>query len=131
MSEFKVGDKVVYISSEVEFFDDSEIHTVSLVTENGLYKVQGLYFSGKALRHATQEEIKAGWREGSKEFDLFWYGQSLGEAIKAHELLGEELIEGGAAFVGNNSHIVQMVNDLGDDFPIENHISPNCQSKDV
>lgn len=22
-------------------------------------------------------------------------------------------------------------NDLGDDFPIENHISPHCQSKDV
>ncbi|HEO1775955.1 TPA: hypothetical protein VAM24_003825 [Acinetobacter baumannii] len=22
-------------------------------------------------------------------------------------------------------------NDMGDDFPIENHISPNCQSRDV
>ncbi|MGQ1007175.1 hypothetical protein ACT408_03810 [Acinetobacter baumannii] len=26
---------------------------------------------------------------------------------------------------------VQMENDIGDDFPIENHISPLCKSKDV
>ncbi|MFW1768218.1 hypothetical protein [Acinetobacter baumannii] len=25
----------------------------------------------------------------------------------------------------------KLVTDLGDDFPIENHISPNCKSRDV
>lgn len=62
VSMFKVGDKVVYVSSEVDFLDDSEIHDVSLVTENGLYKVQGLYFSENSIRRATPEEIAAGHR---------------------------------------------------------------------
>lgn len=26
---------------------------------------------------------------------------------------------------------VKPIADMGDDFPIENHISPNCQSRDV
>lgn len=119
MSEFKVGDWII----------DPLIGDKVVKCHDGYLREMKLF--GSVIRHAKPTEVEAGFKEGSKEFDLYWYGQSLGEAIKAHELLGEELIEGGAAFIGNNSNIVQMVNDLGDDSHIENHISPNCKSKDV
>lgn len=131
MSELKVGDKVLTIDP---WFGNDLLTIVEFRrSETTVYAIfsDGGFFRTSALRLATLDEAKAEWREGSKEFDLFWYGQSLGEAIKAHELLGEELIEGGAAFVGDNYNIVQMVNDLGDDSHIENHISPLCKSKDV
>ncbi|WP_457970600.1 hypothetical protein [Acinetobacter calcoaceticus] len=119
MSEFKVGDWII----------DPLIGDKVIKCHDGY--LREMKFFGSVIRHATPEEAKAGWREGSKEFDLFWYGQSLGEAIRAHDLLGEELIEGGAAFIGNNSNIIQMVKDMGDDSHIENHISPNCKVEDV
>ena len=64
------------------------------------------------LRPANKNEITAGWREGSKEYDQYWYGQSEEEAIKEHNVWQSELIEGGAMFVGDNSKIVQMVKDF-------------------
>ncbi|MDU6099208.1 MAG: hypothetical protein E6657_00130 [Acinetobacter sp.] len=60
-------------------------------------------------RLAEPAEVQAGFRKGCKAFDDYWYGRSEAEEVKAMELL----------------------NDLGDDFPIENHISPHCQSRDV
>lgn len=102
---FKVGDKVVYVSSEVDFLDDSEIHEVSLVTENELYKVQGLYFSGKAIRLATPEEIAAGHRIDTNT------------GVTVITPSGTSKVKGGmTAFV-----------DMGDDSHIENHVSPNCK----
>lgn len=102
---FNVGDKVVYVSSEVDFLDDSEIHEVSLVTENGLYKVQGLYFSGKAIRHTTPEEIAAGHRIDTNT------------GVTVITTSGTSKVKGGlTAFV-----------DMGDDSHIENHVSPNCK----
>lgn len=115
MSKFKVGDKVVYISSEVEFFDDSEIHTVSLVTENGLYKVQGLYFSRKALRLATPEELALGKRL---------------DDIKIQVSYGIKLNDLGVVTMGFDPG-KDITHELGDDSHMENHISPNCKSKDV
>ncbi|MEI1678934.1 hypothetical protein V8P80_14660 [Acinetobacter baumannii] len=35
------------------------------------------------------------------------------------------------AQVGSVLQLTPQVKDIGDDFPIENHISPNCQSRDV
>ncbi|HFG6880768.1 hypothetical protein [Acinetobacter baumannii] len=60
-------------------------------------------------RLAEPAEVQAGFRKGCKAFDDYWYGRSEAEEVKAMELL----------------------NDMGDDFPIENRISPLCKSKDV
>ncbi|MFV5414025.1 hypothetical protein [Acinetobacter baumannii] len=82
-------------------------------------------------RLAEPAEVQAGFRKGCKAFDDYWYGRSEAEEVKAMELL----------------------NDMGDDFPIENrigridkpsnpreletldkpenHISPNCKVEDV
>lgn len=35
------------------------------------------------------------------------------------------------AQVGSVLQLTPQVEDIGDDFPIENHISPNCQSRGV
>ena len=138
MSEFKVGDKVCFKSCELpQFYGGvyevlgqtiAGIFNDEVVLEDGLNKRR---IAIRMLRKAKDVELEAGFRENTEGFDLYWYGEKLGDAIKAHELLGDELIQGGAVFVGNNSNIVQMINDLGDDFPIENHISPNCKAKDV
>lgn len=71
-----------------------------------------VWIPAELLRAAKNNEITAGWREGSKEYDLYWYGQSEAEAIKEHNIWQSELIEGGAMFVGDNSKIVQMVKDF-------------------
>lgn len=86
MSEFKVGDKVVFQNSKS---DDTEIYTVEAVLDGGRFLGINDYrqaFSSIKFRHAEPQEIAAGHR---------------------------------------------IDNDLGDDFPIENHISPNCQSRDA
>lgn len=119
MSEFKVGDWII----------DPLVGDKVIKCHDGY--LREIEFCGSVIRHAKPTEVEAGFRENSQGYDLYWYGQKLGDAIKAHELLGDELIQGGAVFVGNNSNIVQMINDLGDDFPIENHISPHCKAKDV
>lgn len=60
-------------------------------------------------RLAEPAEVQAGFRKGCKAFDDYWYGRSEAEEVKSMDLL----------------------NDMGDDFPIENRISPLCKSKDV
>ncbi|MDC4642425.1 hypothetical protein OHV73_00790 [Acinetobacter baumannii] len=126
MSEFKVGDWVFTN-------DDVTPYVYEIIYKKGEhYKLRsknGVRYcrEWRIDRHATEGEIKAGYRAESFEFDKYWYGQSEADAIKEHEALQDELIKGGVVFVGNNSNIIQMVNDMGDDFPIENRISPNCK----
>lgn len=59
---FEVGDKVVFVSEKMDFLDDDQIHSISVITENNLPKVCGLYVSFEVIKHATDEEIKAGKR---------------------------------------------------------------------
>ena len=71
-----------------------------------------VWIPAELLRTANKNEITAGWREGSKEYDQYWYGQSEEEEIKECNVWQSELIEGGAMFVGDNSKIVQMVKNI-------------------
>ncbi|MDK2143695.1 hypothetical protein [Acinetobacter baumannii] len=117
MSEYKVGDKVCFLGghSLPEFFGG--VYEVIGQTIAGIFndeyvlndKGKTMRVSYKSIRPAKSNEIKAGFREGSQEFDNYWYGRSEAEEVKAMELL----------------------NDMGDDFPIESHISPMCEVKDV
>ncbi|MDC4304474.1 hypothetical protein NQ910_06295 [Acinetobacter baumannii] len=85
MSEFKVGDKVVYRNQCSMIWRG--VYTVGAVRSNGDVIERDCIATPKEwLSKATPEEIAAGHR---------------------------------------------IDNDLGDDFPIENHISPHCQSRDV
>lgn len=124
MSEFKepkIGDKIVIpegfilvgfngdykkVYEVADFFFDNQ-HGMPFVT----FEADGknYTFPPAAFDKASTAEISAGFRDGTKEFDNYWYGRSEAEEINAMELL----------------------NDMGDDFPIENHISPLCKSKDV
>jgi hypothetical protein len=92
MSEFKVGDKVVFINNV--YSDCKEVLTVDFIGRFDLMlsnKNKGIELNeicgwSVIVRHATPEEIAAGHR---------------------------------------------IDNDMGEDFPIENHISPNCKVEDV
>lgn len=85
MSEFKVGDKVVFKSSSLSAYVKDVKEVLRCAGDYYLvWKKDGFHVN--LLRHATPEEIAAGHR---------------------------------------------IDNDMGDDFPIENHISPNCQSRDA
>ncbi|HGH3639239.1 TPA: hypothetical protein ACJK7P_002044 [Acinetobacter baumannii] len=77
MSEFKVGDRIVYL---VEWDDFLGIMTYDSRFDDSSWNHKNM------IRKATPEEIAAGHR---------------------------------------------IDNDMGDDFPIENRISPLCKSKDV
>lgn len=59
---FEVGDKVVFVSEEMDFLDDDQIHSISVITENNLPKVCGIYVSFEVIKHATDDEIKVGHR---------------------------------------------------------------------
>lgn len=61
-SIFEVGDKVVFVYEKMDFLDDDQIHSISVITENNLPKVCGLYVSFEFIKHATDAEIKAGRR---------------------------------------------------------------------
>ena len=85
MSEFKVGDKVVFKSSSLSACVKNVKEVLRCAGDYYLvWKKDGFHVN--LLRHATPEEIAAGHR---------------------------------------------IDNDMGDDSPIENHISPLCKSKDV
>lgn len=125
MSEFKepkIGDKIVIpegftlvgfdgdykkVYEIADYFFDGRHNTGYFIT----FEADGkkYTFPPAAFDKASTAEISAGFREGTKEFDNYWYGRSEAEEVKAMGLL----------------------NDMGDDFPIENHISPHCQSRDV
>lgn len=114
MSKFKVGDKIVYHSLPYSrLFYVKAVLGESIVVSECWDKARVKYFSEfhpyVDIRTAKPSEIKSGFKEGTKEFENYWYGRSKAEEVKAMELL----------------------NDLGDDSHIENHISPHCKSKDV
>ena len=101
MSEFKVGDKVCFLSghSLPQFFGG--VYEVAGQTIAGIFndeyvlddKGKNRRVSYKAIRHATPQEIAAGHR------------------------------------IGQTS--VKPISDIGDDSHIENHISPNCEVRDA
>lgn len=84
MSEFNVGDKVVYRNQCSMIWRG--VYTVDAVRNNGDVIERDCITSKEWLSNATPEEIAADHR---------------------------------------------IDNDMGDDSPIENHISPLCKSKDV
>lgn len=101
---FKVGDKLVAISSELhrgirdvqEIVDDTWI----VFKHHGFHK--GLF------RHATPEEIAAGHRIDTNT------------GVTVITPSGTSKVKGGlTAFI-----------DMGDDSHIENHVSPNCKKFD-
>ncbi|HGW3557793.1 TPA: hypothetical protein ACNIBZ_000558 [Acinetobacter baumannii] len=122
MSEFKepkIGDKIVIpegftlvgfngdyknVYEVADFFFDKKhnMHFLTFEADGRNYT-----FPPAAFDKASSAEISAGFREGTKEFENYWYGRSEAEEVKAMELL----------------------NDMGDDSHIENHISPNCEVK--
>ncbi|MFZ7100734.1 hypothetical protein [Acinetobacter baumannii] len=76
--------------------------------ENSLYP-----FANDEFRHATPQEIAAGHR-----IDMPTLPEPVGSLQELHPEFAKVLHE----------NFLEL---LGDDFPIENHISPNCQSRDV
>ncbi|MDC4717850.1 hypothetical protein ABTC25_12495 [Acinetobacter baumannii] len=116
MSEFKVGDKVCFKTCELPQFYGG-VYEVLGQTIAGIFNDEVVIKDGlsrrriakRMLRKAEADEITAGFRKGTENFDFYWYSRSKAEEVKAMELL----------------------NDMGDDFPIENRISPLCKSKDV
>lgn len=83
MSEFKVGDYVIYMHPAYTL-----VYLVQVVKGMEIL-VNEVWFDSYHYRHATPEEIAAGHRIDTKQIE-----------------------------------------DIGDDFPIENHISPNCKVND-
>lgn len=105
---FKVGDKLVAISSELhrgirdvqEIVDDTWI----VFKHHGFHK--GLF------RHATPEEIAAGHRiESSND-------QEISDCSLSNFCQND---------TQNSLPIKQENQDMGDDSHIENHVSPNCK----
>jgi hypothetical protein len=91
MSEFKVGDWVIYLLKD----PDSEPYI-----RQAPHQIIG--FEGDKLRLAFGSFPLSKFRKASEE------EASVGYRMKKYDQ-----------------------DTLGDDFPIENHISPNCKAKDV
>ncbi|WP_171456601.1 hypothetical protein [Acinetobacter lactucae] len=101
MSEFKepkIGDKIiipegftlvgfdgdykkVYEIADY-FFDDH--HGMPFITFEA--DAKKYTFTPCAFDMASSAEVSAGFREGTKEFENYWYGRSEAEEIKAMEL---------------------------------------------
>lgn len=116
MSEFKVGDRVVFQNSKS---DDTEIYTVEAVLDGGRFLGINDYrqaFSSIKFRHAEPQEKAAGHRiESSND-------QAISDCSVSNLCQND---------TQNSLPIKQENQDMGDDSHIENHISPNCQSRDV
>lgn len=116
MSEFKVGDKVVFQNSKS---DDTEIYTVEAVLDGGRFLGINDYrqaFSSIKFRHAEPQEKAAGHRiESSND-------QAISDCSVSNLCQND---------TQNSLPIKQENQDMGDDFPIENHISQNCKVEDV
>ncbi|MDV4278009.1 hypothetical protein MSG94_06540 [Acinetobacter baumannii] len=158
MSEFKVGDKVVFQNSKS---DDTEIYTVEAVLDGGRFLGINDYrqaFSSIKFRHAEPQEIAAGHR-----IDMPTLPKPIGSLQELHPEFAKVLHENFLELLGDESNTVQVAKDaiehgndlamvsiegvehvsiaqvinpfpceeLGDDSHIENHISPLCKSKDV
>lgn len=109
MSEFKVGDKVVLKNSSQD----------KVMTIQECYKeFIRAYWDDKHysfahevnFRFATPEEIAAGYR-----IDFPTLPKPVGSLQELHPEFAKVLHE----------NFLEL---LGDDFPIENHISPNCKT---
>ncbi|MDU7870565.1 MAG: hypothetical protein E7J78_26055 [Pantoea sp.] len=171
MSEFKVGDKVVFINNV--YSDCKEVLTVDFIGRFDLMpsnKNKGIELNeicgwSVIVRHATPEEIAAGYRidkpSNSRKLEIL--DKPVGSLQELHPEFAKVLHENFLELLGDESNTVQVAKDaiehgndlamvsiegvehvsiahvinpfpceeLGDDFPIENHISPLCKSKDV
>ncbi|MEQ1067303.1 hypothetical protein ABLB96_14765 [Acinetobacter sp. XH1741] len=125
MSEFKVGDKVCFLGghSLPEFFGG--VYEVIGQTIAGIFndeyvlndKGKTRRVSYRSIRPATLAESKVGYRIDNPC-----------KCCNGHGEVGN-MLESFVCPECNGDRVER--NDLGDDFPIENHISPNCQSRDV
>ncbi|OCY89295.1 hypothetical protein BFR67_12825 [Acinetobacter pittii] len=116
MSEFKVGDKITTLLCD-------DILTVIGIGHGHFLKAKGFNCHGMIdgecnvlsfqVKHATPEEIAAGHR-----IDMPSLPKPVGSLQELHPEFAKVLHE----------NFLEL---LGDDFPIENHISPNCKSRDV
>ncbi|MFW1903638.1 hypothetical protein [Acinetobacter baumannii] len=107
MSEFKVGDKVVLKSSsqnKVMTIQESYKEFIRAYWDKEHYS----FAHESNFRFAEDEEIAAGHR----------IDKTIGTLEELHPEFAKVLHE----------NFLEL---LGDDFPIENHISPLCKSKDV
>lgn len=113
MSEFKVGDKVVnteHKNSQVQKIELVEERRVKVFSTDMSFSYWAYNFQ---FRHATPEEIAAGHR-----IDFPTLPKPVGSLQELHPEFAKALHE----------NFLEL---LGDDFPIENHISQLCKSKDV
>ncbi|WP_284079041.1 hypothetical protein [Acinetobacter nosocomialis] len=157
MSEFKVGDKVVFKSSSLSACVKNVKEVLRCAGDYYLvWKKDGFHVN--LLRHATPEEIAAGHR-----IDFPTLPKPVGSLQELHPEFAKVLHENFLELLGDESDTVQVVKDavehghgfamvsiegveqvsiahvinpfpceeLGDGFPIENRISPLCKSKDV
>lgn len=102
--EFKVGDWII----------DPLIGDKVIKCHDGY--LREMKFFGSVMRHATPQEIAAGHRiESSND-------QAISDCSVSNLCKND---------TQNSLPIKQENQDMGDDFPIENHISPNCKVEDV
>lgn len=116
MSEFKVGDKVVFKSSSLSACVKDVKEVLRCAGDYYLvWKKDGFHVN--LLRHATLAEIRIGHRIDNPC-----------KCCNGHGEVGN-MLESFVCPKCNGDRVER--NDLGDDFPIENRISPNCKSRDV
>ncbi|WP_258580451.1 hypothetical protein [Acinetobacter baumannii] len=119
MSEFKVEDKVVLKNSS-----QNKVMTIQEIYKEFIrsyWDKEHYSFAHESnFRFAEDEEIAAGHRidKPSNSRELETIGESVGSLQELHPEFAKVLHE----------NFLEL---LGDDFPVENHISPNCQSRDV
>lgn len=114
MSEFKAGSHFVL----KDRFSINQIFRIFSIGRNivgtKVYQVlDGGGWPEYCVRHATPEEIAAGHR-----IDFPTLPKPVGSLQELHPEFAKVLHE----------NFLEL---LGDDFPIENHISPNCKVEDV
>ncbi|WP_407485025.1 hypothetical protein [Acinetobacter baumannii] len=115
MSEFKKGDilvnKTAVNTGTIELIYEQKYYFHGLSKDFGIITI-----SKKKLakyRKANKAEEEAGHR-----IDMPTLPEPVGSLQELHPEFAKVLHE----------NFLEL---LGDDFPIENHISPNCQSRDV
>ncbi|RSE89790.1 hypothetical protein [Acinetobacter baumannii] len=113
MSEFKVGDHIVIDQK----YDKTFMPVLQILSEgkNYFYCNDGQVHKSQMgqWRKAEQQEIAAGHR-----IDFPTLPKPVGSLQELHPEFAKVLHENFLELLGDDSHI-------------ENHISPNCQSKDV
>lgn len=115
MSEFKVGDWVKRTDKITESIYQISSIDKDLIKCNFIKNGENwrLHTTKGEIEYATPEEIAAGHR-----IDMPSLPEPVGSLQELHPEFAKVLHE----------NFLEL---LGDDFPIENHISPLCKSKDV